>query len=413
MSFTKFAQAIPLRVMGLALVFAARLAQAQTETVLYNFTGGTYDPGPASGLTSDSAGNFYGTTAGEGLEGFGTVFELSPNGSGGWNETVLYNFTGGVDGGNPSYSRVIFDGAGNIYGTTERGGAYENGVVFKLSPAGANWTETTLHSFAGGADGFFPLTGLIMEPVGNLYGTTWAGGALGGGTVFELSKSGGVWTEQVIYAAGASKYGMTAGLTMDAAGNIFGVSYSTIFELSPNGIGGWNPTVLHTFIRNPKGGNFLAGTPVLDKAGNLYGTTTAWNAQAEFSHDFRGTVYELSPGKNGQWIKKTLFIFLPYDGALEGNAPYGGVVLDGAGNIYGTTIVGGAYGQGTVFELVASAGTGSYTEKVLWSFNGTDGSQPYGGVILDRAGNLYGTTAYGGTGDGGNGFGGVVFEVTP
>src|SRR5258708_789676 len=172
--------------------FAVRLAQAQTETVLYNFKGGSDGFTPESRLTSDGAGNLYGTTCFGGL-GSGTVFELSPNGSGGWKETVLYSFTGGADDANP-------------------------------------------------------MNGLIMDTVGNLYGRTYVSGG-GNGTIFELSKSGGGWTKQVIYD-GVPGY---AGLTMDASGNIFGVASNggTIdmaVALSPNRQGGWNPTVIHTVV---------------------------------------------------------------------------------------------------------------------------------------------------------------------
>ena len=398
--------ALTLAVLSALLLIAVRPAQAQTETVLYNFTTGFQEGGPQAGLTTDGAGNFYGTTFGGGL-GWGTVFELSRNGSGGWNQTVLYTFTGGADGGAP-VSSVIFDSAGNLYGTTELGGGYQFGVVFELSPLGTSWTETVLHGFAGGADGAFPLNGLIIDPAGNLFGTTYYGG-VGGGTVFELSPSGGGWTEQTIYSAVPSNYGTSAGLTMDAARNIFGVSYSTIFELSPTGTGGWNPTVIHTFVRGPKAGNVMDGTPVLDKAGNLYGTTSPSGAIRDYYGPAFGTVYELSPKKNGKWTKKILHTF-GQGGALGGIAPYGGLVLDTAGNIYGTTLDGSEAGPGpgTVFELVAPVGKGSYTEKVLWSFNGIDGAQPNGSLILDSAGNLYGTTAGGGSS--GNG---VVFQVTP
>jgi uncharacterized repeat protein (TIGR03803 family) len=240
MLFTPFAQAILLLLMGLALAFAAPPAQAQTETVLYNFTGGSDGSIPQSRLASDGAGNFYGTTCFGGLLGFGTVFEVSPDGVGGWSEIVLYSFTGGSDGANPYFAYVIFDGLGNLYGTTYNGGANGYGVVYELSPAGGSWTEIVLYSFANGAAGANPLNGLIMDSARNLYGRTYEGG---NGAIFELTKSGGDWTEQVIYS-GVPGY---AGLTMDAAGDIFGASNTQVFELSPNRNGGWNQTLIHTF----------------------------------------------------------------------------------------------------------------------------------------------------------------------
>ena len=382
--------ALILAVLSALLLIAARPAQAQKENVLYNFTGGSDGGYPNSSLTFDAAGNFYGTTRGGGLFGYGTVFELSPNGSGGWNETVLYSFTGGADGSNPYSSNVIFDSVGNLYGTTYYGGANGDGVVFELSPVGTSWTETVLYSFAG----YGPWSGVIMDPAGNLYGTTV------GGAVFELSPSAGGWTYQAIYDNTADE--IYAGLTMNAAGDIFGASLVTVFELSPNGSGGWNETVLYNFTNAKKDGYLADGTPVLDQAGNIYGTTAGGGAKND------GTVYRLSPGETG-WTEQLLHSF--NGSPKDGTTPWAGVVLDAAGNLYGTTEEGGSlYGgdlDGTVYELVAPVGTGSYKEKVLWSFNGADGAAPGDSLILDSAGNLYGTTQVGGSSSAG-----VVFEVT-
>jgi len=398
MSFARFTQVIPLLVMGLALVFAAQLAQAQTETVLYNFTGGSDGGKPVANLTSDGKGNFYGTTTEGGLkfgpDGYGTVFELSPNGNGGWNETVLYTFCPAApacpDGAFP-YSSVIFDSAGNLYGIAYAGGAYDRGVVFELNPAQTSWAETVLYSFTGGSDGGSPTSNLIMDPSGNLFGTNSAG-------VFELKWSGGGWAEQVIYRPQNYPQVVT-GLTMDAAGNIFGVGYSSAFELSPNGNGGWNPTVLHNFLTRYFLGPDPIGAPALDKAGNFYGATYHGGANKS------GKIYEVSL-RRGKWTLKTLYSFGGHVG--DGSNPDAGLVLDASGNIYGTTLSGGGSGYGTVFELVAPIGKGSYQEKVLWSFNGTDGRAPYASLILDSAGNLYGTTRSGGSSGPG-----VVFKVTP
>ena len=388
--------------------------QAQTEIVLYNFCPWPYSCtdgcSPQGNLTSDGAGNFYGTTT-EGGQGGGTVFELSPNGSGGWNETVLYSPGQAGGGGGDLNSDVIFDSVGNLYGTTWGGGAYGNGYVFELSPVGGSWAETVVYSFTGGADGGWPVSGLILDPAGNLYGTTGWGGAEGSGTVFELSPSGGGWTEQVIYSmqlAGST----CGGVTMDAVGNLFGLGDGGVFELSPSGSGSWNSTTLHTFTGPPKDGwGGYCGPLVLDKAGNLYGTTVAGGAK-----DW-GMVYRLSPikkGKNkGQWKERILHSFKSGKGGKDGNTPVAGVVLDAAGNIYGTTSLGGRYGDGTVFELMAPVGAGVYKERILWSFNGTDGNQPQGSLLLDSAGNLYGTTYVGGIVNGRVDGAGVVFEVTP
>jgi uncharacterized repeat protein (TIGR03803 family) len=368
------------------------------ETVLYNFTGGSDGGWPGAGLVSDGAGNFYGMTYPTGV-GNGTVFEVSPNGSGGWNHTVIHNFTCGADGGWPTFNSLVFDSAGNLYGTTP-GCIGGWGDVFKLSPVGTTWNESVLYSFTGSPDGATPNSGLIMDPAGNLYGTTVYGGTfgtyLGGfGTVFELSPSGGGWTERVIYNVPACCMSY-AGLTMDSAGNIFGATSLMVFELSPNGDGGWNPTVIHSF--HP-GGPYASGTPVLDKAGNLYGTTFD-------QYTGGGAVYKLTHGTNRTWTETILHSF---GSGKDGSGPWAGLTFDAAGNIYGTTAFGGYYGKGTVFELAVQIGTGGYKEKVLWSFNGPDGATPYNSVpILDSAGNVYGTTVEGGSQDNG-----VVFEVTP
>ena len=401
---------LTLAVFSTLLLLTAHPAQAQTETVLYNFTGGNDGAQPEGSLTFHN-GNLYGTTQTGGILGYGVVFELSPNGSGGWDETVLHQFALGEipppDGGFPT-SNVIFDSAGNIYGTTMFGGPSDCGdcgTVFELSPSGTGWTQTILYSFTGGNDGLHPQSGLTMDAAGNLYGTTLRGGANNTGTVFELSPSGSGWAEKIIYAIPSNdSIGMYAGLAMDAAGNLYGASGETVFELSPNGSGGWNPTVLVTFAPTSKEGFDAEGTPVLDKAGNLYGTTAYGGTNSN------GTVYKLSR-ENGTWQESVLYSF-PSNRA-QGSHPWGGVVLDATGNIYGTAMNGGpnsTYCQhtcGTVFELSPVAG--GYQERTLWGFNYVDGSTPMGSLVLDSAGKLYGTTESGGAilGE----VAGTVFEV--
>jgi uncharacterized repeat protein (TIGR03803 family) len=387
--------ALKLAAIVVLLLIFARSAQSHAQTVLYNFTGGSDGGWPEGGLTMDGAGNLYGTTYYGGTNDAGTVFELSPNGSGGWTETVLHSFTGGADGGFPYVANVIFDSAGNLYGTAEHGGAYGYGVVYELSPGAGGWTETVLYNFTGGASGGYPVSGLIMDGLGNLYGVTWIYGEQYGATpgTFELSPSANGWTEQVLWGTGSS-----SGLTMNAAGDVFGLGWDdSVFELSPNGSGGWNGAVicfLAGHLRISYGGSY--GPLVLDQAGNVYGTSYGQGKS-------EGTVYELSPAENGSWTQTVLHSFAA---SKDGVNPYGGITFDWAGNIYGTTDGGGEFGDGTVFELTAPVGTGSYKEKVLWSFNGTDGSVPSGNLILDSAGRLYGTAYKGGTSGEG-----VVFEV--
>jgi uncharacterized repeat protein (TIGR03803 family) len=380
-----------LAVLSVMLLSASRSAQAQGEAVLYSFGGGSDGANPESRLTPQG-GNLYGTTFGGGL-GSGTVFELSPNGSGGWTETVLYKFCSAqncADGANPTYSYVTFDSRGNLYGTAYAGGANGYGVVFELSPAQSGWTETVLYSFANSPDGANPVNGLLMDTAGNLYGTTFAGGITGNGTVFEMTSSGGKWTERDIYDISSTN----SGLTMDAHGDIFGTTYRTVFELIPNGSGGWNPTVIFTFTNAAKTGWNPNGTPVLDSAGNLYGTTLTGGLNGG------GTAYKLIPAKVGKWTEQILHAF-----GAPNSHPLAGLVFDSSGNLYGTTSQGGRFGDGTVFELAAA--NGSYTYKVLLAFTGEDGNAAYASMIWG-GGHLYGTTFLGGSS--GNG---TVFAVNP
>jgi uncharacterized repeat protein (TIGR03803 family) len=410
---------LTLAMLSAALMIASRPAMAQYETLLYNFPEDPYGDaaGPTAQLTPDGAGNFYGTTRGYGAYNAGSVFEVFPNGS--EYEATLYSFTGGADGSYPGYSPVTPDKKGNLYGTTACGGANGCGVVFELTPEGVNWTESVLYSFPPAPgnnendNNCTPLYGVIIDKAGHLYGTTSygvisQGGSTGhGGAVFELIKSAGVWKEKLLYTYA---YGSDSGLTMDAAGNLYGIAansddYPYLFELSPNGKGGWNPTVIYTFT-NFKKGTSPTATPVLDAAGNLYGTTGAGGA---YEYGASGVVYEASPittgKKAGQWTYKVLFSF---NGRKQGGSLFGGVVLDASGDIYGTTQYGGKLSDGTVFELVPPvAGKSNYTENVLMNFNGEDGSDPVAGVTL-YDGNLYGTTSQGGAYSAG-----VVFEVTP
>ena len=394
-----------------ALLLGARPAHAQTINDLYNPPeyGDPLGTGSLAGLVADGAGNFYGTTNNGGLYQSGMVFEVSPNGSGGWNGTTIYTFgSGGADDGSePGYGPLLLDNAGNLWGTTESGGANGYGAVFELSPAGGgNWTETTIYSFTGGTYNYDPINGLIMDSSGNLYGTTLnssGGGVLSSGAVYELSPSDGAWTEQIIYAY---PRGNRAGLTMDYAGNIYGLGsvgdQPTIYELSQNHFGEWVPTVLFTFpASSPDYGP--QGTLALDKELNLYGTTFGNNKKS------LGAVFELIPPNNRkskkQWTKKVLHSFQG-EATGDGAKPYAGVTLDKSGNIYGTTAFGGSGNYGAVYELF-NYGDGSYGEAVLANTSDASGIAPYGAVILDSAGNVYGATAYGGSYNLG-----IVYEVT-
>ncbi len=394
------------------LLLASVASATGPERVLHSFQSSTGDS-PFSSLVFDRAGNLYGTTqvggggACEGDIGCGTVFQLTPTVGGGWAYNLLHAFqSSGGDGVFPSFSSgLILDAAGNVYGTTWQGGAFGQGCVFKVSPnSDGSWTESVIYSFTASPDGSSPQSGLVFDSVGNIYGTTTSGGAAGEGTVFELSPSGGGWSETVIHSfRGEDGSSSFAPLVVDAAGNLYGTALGgrhgqgVVFELSPVSGGSWTETVLYSFTGKSDGGDPEAGL-LLDSAGNLYGTTTSSSGQATF-----GAVFKLAPNSNGTYTESTLHDFSQ---AFDGSDPRSGLVQDAAGHLYGTTYVGGAKGAGTVYELALNP-TGRWTERVLYSFlGGKDGNGVLGGVILDAAGHLYGTTAAGGSNSDG-----VAFEV--
>jgi uncharacterized repeat protein (TIGR03803 family) len=392
---------------------------ASKERVLYSFKNDGKDGmAPSAGLTFDTAGNLYGTTPGGGDHGGGTVFELTPGTSGKWTEKVLYRFKGGRDGYDPQ-AGVILDGAGDLYGTTERGG-FNNGdagTVFELTlGTKGKWTIKVLHTFGFGRGGINPFGDLIFDTAGNLYGTTAQGGGSrncgdGCGTVFKLTPGAtGHWTETVLHSFNGDKDGVLphAGLILDAVGNLYGTTpyadsrnHGRVFELMPGSNGQWIETVLHGFDGRKDGTDPHTGL-ILDAAGNLYGTTPYGGRYDA------GTVFELTPGSNGQWTETVLHNFSNKAGT-DGAIPQASLILDAGGNLYGTTTAGGINGGGgTVFELTPGA-KGKWTEKVLHTFGkGKDGAGPFAGLVFDNAGNLYGTTAGGGA----NGAG-TVFELTP
>jgi len=371
-------------------------AQGHYKT-LYTFTGGADGAYLGANLTFDAAGNLYSTTNLGGDYGYGTVFQLTPNGDGGWTEKVLHSFNG-VDGTTPTSGSPIFDAEGNLYGTTNQGGDYGAGTVFQLTPNGdGSWTESVLHSFDG-ADGSLPIAGLIFDQAGNLYGTTTAGGDYGGGTVFELTSNGdGSWTESVLRSfSGGDGSSPTANLTFDSAGNLYGTSLNggaygegTVFQLTPNGDGTWTESVLHSF--SGRDGRLPWWGLIFDPNGNAYGTTWAGGAYDG------GTVFRLKPNGDGSWKETVLYSFAT-------NGP-GNVVLGPGASFYGITMKGGTYGYGTVFRLKHRQGGWNET---AYSFRDHPGAYPFAGVIFDAAGNLYSTTY----GDGITTFG-SVFEITP
>jgi uncharacterized repeat protein (TIGR03803 family) len=363
------------------------------ETLLHSFTGTSGDGSqPQASLVQDSAGNLYGTTLKGGTAGNGTVFKVDPTGL----ETVLYSFTGTSGDGSQPQASLIQDSAGNLYGTTWLGGASGGGTIFKLNPANQ---ETLLFSFAGlsgdGANPFGFDAGLLRDSEGNLYGTTYVGGTTVGncdmcGTIFKMDPTG---KETVLYyftGTGGDGANPQAGLIMDSAGNLYGTT-------AGGGTAGYgtvfkldttgHESVLHSFGVATGDGLIPQAGVIMDSAGNLYGTTFGGGTAGN------GTVFKVDP----TGVETVLHSFSNTDGAN----PEAGLIMDSAGNLYGTTFSGGTAGGGTVFKVDPTG-----VETVLHSFTNTsgDGSGPQGGLIRDMAGNLYGTTS------GGNG---TVFKVDP
>jgi uncharacterized repeat protein (TIGR03803 family) len=378
-------------VIAATLVFVSGAEAASKYKMLHEFLDKPAMDSSAA-LVADSAGNLYGTArysidggcnAGQGC---GVVFKLARQSSGKWAYSVIHRFTG-PDGEQPTAS-LILDSSGNLYGTTQLGGANAVGTVFELSPSGTAWKEKVLYSFAGSGDLFYPSAALTFDASGNLYGTASSGGSFGHGGVFELKPSGDAWQETILYSftGGADGGNPFNSLVWDSAGNLYstangGGEYASgvVFELTPSSGGTWTETVLHSFNINLGPLNGV----ILDAAGNLYGTTGA------------GTVFELTPSTH-KWTFKVLHRL---------NEPsYAGVTIDPAGNVYGEAFSGGG-GYGLVFKL--SQSDGKWKETVLHSFGNTDGANPQGGLIFDQKGVLYGTTPGGGTGYG------VVFSLTP
>jgi uncharacterized repeat protein (TIGR03803 family) len=366
-----------------AFPFAADATQPSKEIVMDKFRSPTYGNNLPSPLTPDGAGSYYGTTSVGGV-GYGTLYELSPNGQSGWRKKVLHTFKNYLDGGFPEFTPLIVDKHGDLYGTAHNGGTNGLGVAFRFHRTAHGLAETVLHNFGNGDA--YPFNSLIMDRAGNLYGTDNVyhdGGGITEG-VYEITSSKGGWLYGTIYDMGmAAANGVCGGLALDPNGNIFGLSCgliepSIVFELKRTS-GSWSPSILYSF---KKLATYPLGTPVLDKAGNIYGTTADGGAEKH------GTVYRLRPSKTGSWKLETLYAF---KGGADGAGPYAGIAFDESGNIYGTTVVGGTSNSGTVFELTA----GTYGEKILWSFDGKDGSEPLTPVTLDSAGNLFGTTSSG------------------
>ena len=424
---------VPTTTFALAIVFALTFAtsptaQAQNFQILHNFTGGPDGATPYSGLAMDRAGSLYGSALYDG-GGFGTVFQLKHKGSG-WVFNILYSFTGGNDGAGPQFNggALVFGPDGALYGTTNGGGGgtcqgsgapYPGcGTVFSLRPsptacksALCPWMETVLHRFTGANDGYNPEGTLIFDPSGNIYGTTIYGGLNAFGTLYELTPSGGSWTETVTYNFGSDGHYPISGVMRDNTGNFYGTTIyggasniGTTFQLVPSG-GGLTEGLHYGFLGGQDGGRPTGAGLVFDQSGNLYGAAT------DDGLNGGGTVFQLLPGSGNNWTLQVLYSFVGGPSDLNGCGPWGPIVIQN-GSIYGTTKCAGAFGYGNVFELTPSGGGWSYTS--LHDFTGgSDGAYPVSNVVFDASGNLYGTASGGGSSANCTGGCGVVWEITP
>lgn len=393
--------------MGLALAVISLLAlhtpaQAQTFTdkVIYSFTGGADGNEPLfSGVVQDAMGNFYGTTYAGGAFNYGTVFKVDASG----NETILHSFGQksfgpGNDGRTP-YAGVVMDPSGHVFGTTYEGGIKNIqcqkgcGIVFEVDP---NGEEKVLYRFTGGTDGGLPFGGVIRDSHNNLYGTSEIGGASGAGTIFKVDSSG---TETVLYSFAGPPDGQypQAGLIRDEAGNFYGTtsaggkySYGTVFEFDTSG----HETVLYSFVGSSVGDGENPDAALFRAAnGDLYGTTFLGGIGV-------GTVFKVDAGGNETVLHA--FGSVPNDGDYC-ESP---LASDSKGNLYGTTIQGGTVGipGGVAFQIGAQ---GAYS--VVYDFGGkADGSAPAGPLLPASDGSFFGTTTSGGAAGPG-----TVYQLTP
>jgi uncharacterized repeat protein (TIGR03803 family) len=376
---------------GGAVLAMAVPAQAAKFHVLYQFQGGTDASGPIGGLTK--AGKLlYGTTYFGGTNNLGTVYTLAKDGA----ESVLHSFGSGSDGADPE-AGLVADAKGNLYGTTYNGGTEDRGTVFKITPKGH---ETVLYSFCPNyphcTDGFNVSSSLILDSKGNLYGTTYAGGADSLGTIFEVTPDG---TETVLYSFKGGDDGAdpSAGLIVDASGNFYGTTYDggasdlgTVFELAANG----TESVLYSFKGGSDGENPVASL-ILDGQGNLYSTTYSGGSSDN------GTVFKLAPDG-------TETVLYTFAGGSDGTSPDSSVAMDKKGNLYSSTLYGGnmtdcgGNGCGTTFKLAPDG-----TKTILHAFAGSDGAQPSGSLLAGKKGEFFGTTYNGG----GSTDSGVIYEL--
>jgi uncharacterized repeat protein (TIGR03803 family) len=398
---------------GLLFFFGATAAQAGEKTILaFDKTHGAYS---LSGLTSDAAGNLYGTTYSGGSANCGGAFELSPTSGGKWTQTVLYNFQGCQFPGPSPSGTLVFDKQGNLYGAAQGNLNGPSGVIFQLSKkADGTWSSKTIHLFDAFTEGS-PFGDLAWDAAGNLYGVTYAPYTTFSGEVFELSpQPDGSWKETVLVTFPAPN-GVGApqgGPILDSNGNLYGATFfgiggfgsntrGAVYELSPQANGPWTLTVVYNFT-TASSSQFPSSTLTFDSKGNLFG--------AAQGTAFYGTIFEVSPSASGTWTAKTIHSFTLGN---DGGYPSGPLVADPDGSLYGTASLGGSGCNGSlcglVYKLTPQSG-GDWKETIVHPFeSANDGSRPSHGLFLDSAGNLFGTTNLGGSRYGY----GTVFEITP
>jgi uncharacterized repeat protein (TIGR03803 family) len=387
-------------------IFTCTSFAQYTATVLHTFSGTSGDGiDPNNSLIMDSAGNLYSTTSLGGSGDGGVAYELSPS-STGWTENILASFVlKSTTLPDWPTGPLILDASGNLYGVAQFGGSNSFGAVYELSPNSSGWMVTVLYSFAGGSDGQGPTGSLTFDSTGNLYGTTPSGGGTGG-TVFELSPSSSGWTKNTIYTFTTNAAGQNPGgnLLIDSTGRVYGAASGGGSSNCSNGCG----TIFRLtpasgtwhfarlFDFQGTVGGWSPGNIVFDAAGNIYGTTALGGSATG-----GGVVFKLSPtASGGPWKEKVLHAFT---GQQDGDIP-SGIVFDFKGNLFGTTAQGAKSNEGVVWELSPTT-SGPWTFTQIFAFGkGTIGYAPSAGVIVDTTGNLYGVTTNGP---------GTAFELSP